>query len=225
MCFVLMRVFLCSWKLFAKYVSDASHRLPADYFSRVLQVLQSQLSFLATRGIDRPITQCVMVLEKLYRANEQARLVPYTRFYNEAISRRSDFEEDYRRFLGGPQIFSFCRYPFLLEPDAKSRILHIDAAYQQRAHFEQAMLAQALFAQPSAPYLILEIRRDNLIGDTLAQLGQKMRDLKKPLKVVFVNEPAADEGGVTKEFFQLIVREIFDPNYGAYTDAYSRTYG
>lgn len=111
-----------------------------------------------------------MVMEKLFRVNEQAKLVPYTRFYNEAISRRSDLEEDYKRFRGGPQIFSFCRYPFLLEPDAKSRTLHIDAAWQQRAHFEQAVLAQALFAQEAVPYLILSVRRDNIIGDTLVQV-------------------------------------------------------
>ena len=37
------------------------------------------------------------------------------------------------------------------------------------------------------------------------------------MKVQFVGEQAVDEGGVTKEFFQLFVREIFDPNYGTST--------
>jgi len=32
--------------------------------------------------------------------------------------------------------------------------------------------------------------------------------------VHFVGEEALDEGGVQKEFFQLILREIFDPKYG-----------
>jgi ubiquitin-protein ligase E3 A len=187
--------------------------LPADYFSRILQVLQGQLTYLSKNAIDRPITQAVMVLEKLHQVNEQHKSVPYTSFYNEAISRRSDLEEDYKRYRGGAHIFSFCRYAFLLDPDAKSRILHIDAAYQQRAHFEQAVL-QNIFAQPSLPYLVLTLERSNVIGHTLSQLAQKTQDLKKPLKVVFANEPAADEGGVTKEFFQIVVREIFDPNYG-----------
>jgi hypothetical protein len=35
-------------------------------------------------------------------------------------------------------------------------------------------------------------------------------ELKKPLKVVFKGEPAVDEGGVQREFFQLIVDELFD---------------
>ncbi len=41
-----------------------------------------------------------------------------------------------------------------------------------------------------------------------------MRDLKKPLKVKFVGEEGIDQGGVQKEFFQLIVEEIFDPKFG-----------
>lgn len=39
-------------------------------------------------------------------------------------------------------------------------------------------------------------------------------DLKKQLKVKFVNEEGIDEGGVQKEFFQLAMRELIDPKYG-----------
>lgn len=46
--------------------------------------------------------------------------------------------------------------------------------------------------------------------DALAQLGHHTFDLKKPLKVVFVGEEAIDEGGVTKEFFQLVVSYLHE---------------
>ena len=39
-------------------------------------------------------------------------------------------------------------------------------------------------------------------------------DLKKQLYVEFEGEQGIDEGGVSKEFFQLIVEEIFNPDYG-----------
>lgn len=42
-------------------------------------------------------------------------------------------------------------------------------------------------------------------------------DLKKQLVVEFVGEQGIDEGGVSKEFFQLIVEEIFNPDYGMFT--------
>ena len=36
------------------------------------------------------------------------------------------------------------------------------------------------------PFLVLEVRRDSLIRDTLAQMRLKRRDLKKPLKIKYV---------------------------------------
>lgn len=37
------------------------------------------------------------------------------------------------------------------------------------------------------------------------------------MRVQFLGEEGVDEGGVQKEFFQLIVREIFDSKYGMFT--------
>ena len=36
----------------------------------------------------------------------------------------------------------------------------------------------------------------------------RKEDLKKPLKVQFVGEEGIDEGGVQKEFFQLIISQV-----------------
>lgn len=40
------------------------------------------------------------------------------------------------------------------------------------------------------------------------------QDLKKQLFVEFEGEQGVDEGGVSKEFFQLIVEELFNPDFG-----------
>lgn len=39
-------------------------------------------------------------------------------------------------------------------------------------------------------------------------------DLKKQLFVEFEGEQGVDEGGVSKEFFQLVLEEIFNPDIG-----------
>ena len=39
-------------------------------------------------------------------------------------------------------------------------------------------------------------------------------DLKKQLYVEFEGEQGVDEGGVSKEFFQLVIEEIFNPDIG-----------
>jgi hypothetical protein len=50
--------------------------------------------------------------------------------------------------------------------------------------------------------------RDTFQG--IAQLKNPEIDLKKPLKIGFKNEPGIDEGGVQREFFSLLVNELFD---------------
>ena len=42
------------------------------------------------------------------------------------------------------------------------------------------------------------------------------QDFKKQLFVEFEGEQGFDEGGVSKEFFQLIVEELFNPDIGEY---------
>ena len=39
-------------------------------------------------------------------------------------------------------------------------------------------------------------------------------DLKKQLFVEFDGEQGLDEGGLTKEFFQLVIEEIFNVDFG-----------
>jgi len=45
-------------------------------------------------------------------------------------------------------------------------------------------------------------------------------DLRKQLKVKFHGEEGIDEGGVQKEFFQLIIEELFNPEIGNATMFY-----
>ena len=66
------------------------------------------------------------------------------------------------------------------------------------------------------PYLVLKVNRKNLIPDTLQKLVSGGANLKKPLKVVFEGEPGIDEGGVRKEFFMLVIKELFDPQFGMF---------
>lgn len=46
------------------------------------------------------------------------------------------------------------------------------------------------------------------------QLLAKQGDLKKKVRVTFTGEPGLDMGGLTKEWFLLLNRDIFHPDYG-----------
>ena len=78
------------------------------------------------------------------------------------------------------------------------------------------------------------MKRDNLVTDSLKEISSKQKDLKKKLKVLFlsihlliletfnlfkvsfVGEPGLDMGGLTKEWFQLLIKQIFDAEYGMF---------
>jgi ubiquitin-protein ligase E3 A len=49
------------------------------------------------------------------------------------------------------------------------------------------------------------------------EIQRHPEDLRKPLKVHFVGEEGVDEGGVQKEFFQLLIRQVFDPAFGMFS--------
>ena len=48
------------------------------------------------------------------------------------------------------------------------------------------------------------------------QVARKKADLKKKLRVQFHNEPGLDMGGLTKEWFLLLLRKIFQEEYGMF---------
>ena len=119
---------------------------------------------------------------------------------------------------------SFCRFAFALTPEAKGRILQGEANLQKRhemraSHLRAARAGRfahdAPFGSPDAPFLEIMVDRERLLEDALDALSTRpSADVKKPLRVRFVSDGVAeegiDEGGVTKEFFQLLVREMFD---------------
>ena len=73
---------------------------------------------------------------------------------------------------------------------------------------------------PDLPFYQLNVRREQLIADTLRQLQEYENTphvLKKPLKVTFAGEEGYDAGGVKKELFLLLMKELLSPNYGMFT--------
>jgi len=108
--------------------------------------------------------------------------------------------------LIGDRPFSFCQYPFLMSMGSKLKILQADTKKQMR---------QLFIKGSESPYLLLSIRRDNLVADSLEQIESKPKlDLKKKLKVSFVGEEGLDAGGLAKEWLLLLTRELFLPQYG-----------
>lgn len=317
---------------------------PADLLeSRVVRPLQKYLTdeLYATKKLTVSVMNVIKVLAKVEEANQLGRKLLPEAFYNELISEKLDVLDHYvawRQTHDMPQHsnstdgpFSFCSYPFLLNPRAKSKLLQTEARIQMDQTVAASRLEQAngrrsppdsepervipnekarpmsscgsgdnsahgmrsdsarrrdrqggglrwlfnslrsdahgsgnlsptaaaaaaglsvtederrvvgrqvngvetggrLWKQGSLnlptpeesgfPHLhpdmcIVRIRRNHLLEDALDEIArQRPRDLFKPLRVHFIGEDGVDAGGVKKEFFQLLIPELLNPDYG-----------
>uniref|UniRef100_A0A5K3EZU1 HECT domain-containing protein n=1 Tax=Mesocestoides corti TaxID=53468 RepID=A0A5K3EZU1_MESCO len=124
-----------------------------------------------------------------------------------------------------PPDFSIFDYPFIFDMVCKAQMLAIEAKLSQHLAMQKASndilgpQLTRLFGGIVQPYLFIEVSRCNLIADTLDHLANySPAELKRPLKIRFRGEEAIDDGGVVKEFFMLIMREILNPAYGMFKE-------
>eukprot|EP01135_Chromosphaera_perkinsii_P003479 Nk52_evm5s245 gene=Nk52_evmTU5s245 len=202
---------------------------PVESFHKLVSIFQQFITMRLLSGLigegsvpnhDEPIQNATRCLGILYKANQKKTptIISYQEFHNDAINEQIELKEDYPLWKTGDG-FSFCNYPFILDTATKGSVLRVENQVKQRQELQEAFF-RSIFGGPHNPYLTLKVRRNYIIQDALAQISRKSEnssELKKQLRVQFVGEEGVDEGGVQKEFFQLIVREIFDPKYGMFT--------
>ena len=123
--------------------------------------------------------------------------------------------------------FTLFDYMWIFNPAAKNDIIRLFNMEQQKNMFFKMIDDSRrerddlgfldIFLNRNKFNLMLNIRRDHLIEDTLNELSKPNVNLQSELKVKFSGEQGVDEGGVRKEFFILLIRQIFDPNYGMFS--------
>ncbi|KAJ2000998.1 putative E3 ubiquitin-protein ligase [Coemansia thaxteri] len=195
-----------------------------DYYVGADGVFYPKTSSLNMHQHDWRLVAAAKVMALLHAANLllPARMrLGVDEFYNRSID-NMDLIADYDAWQARvPSAFSFCQYPFLLTLRAKVQIMQVDAARQMDSKLKEAVIS-ALFqtyhasSQLSQPHLKLLIRRRCLVEDSLHQLATHEQDLKKRLKIEFVGEEGVDAGGLAKEWFMLLVRELMNPMYGMF---------
>jgi hypothetical protein len=66
--------------------------------------------------------------------------------------------------------------------------------------------------------LRLTIRRQHVFEDAYHQLRPRDADeMRGRLHITFVNEEGVDAGGLSREFFGILAKEMFNPNYALFT--------
>jgi E3 ubiquitin-protein ligase HUWE1 len=99
-----------------------------------------------------------------------------------------------------------------------SKVLEFDNKrnyFQRKLHAKES---QPNGHRPSYPSLQINVRRDSTFLDSFRSLSFKKPDEFKfgKLNVRFQGEEGVDAGGLTREWFQVLVQQIFNPNYALF---------
>ncbi|XP_015265665.1 PREDICTED: probable E3 ubiquitin-protein ligase HECTD2 [Gekko japonicus] len=222
-------------------LTEGDHHFLVHWFKKLSQkrlkmIIERLLQFISLRLFPAkpeelpPVEKCnwwipsaTKVLSLFNAANSLANppIIPYTDFYNSTLD-HIDLMEEYHNWqcYGNSQRFSFCQYPFIISIAAKKVIIQRDSEQQMINIARQSLVDKVTRRQrPDMNMLFLnvKVRRMHLVSDSLDELTRKREDLKKKLKVTFVGEAGLDMGGLTKEWFLLLIRQIFHPDYGMFT--------
>ena len=153
------------------------------------------------------------------RAHTHVQLLPTSAFYNTMLD-SSDLIADFETWESRGGKFSFCQYPMFLSIWAKIHILEHDARRQMEIRAREAFFNSIMSRKAISQYLVLKVRRDCLVEDSLRSVsevvGAGQEEIKKGLRIEFLGEEGLDSGGLRKEWFLLLVREVFDPEHGLF---------
>ncbi|KAI1886881.1 hypothetical protein AGOR_G00200350 [Albula goreensis] len=222
-------------------LAEADHHFLVHWFKklsqrRFKQLVERLLQFISTRLFPArpeelpPMAKCswwipsaTRVLALLNAANSISTppIISFTDFYNLTLD-HIDIMEDYQTWQthGNSNRFSFCQFPFILSTAVKKAVIQRDSEQQMISMARQSLVDKVSRRQRvdmSLLFLNIRVRRQQLVSDSLDELTRKRMDLKKKLKVTFMGEAGLDMGGLTKEWFLLLIRQIFHTDYGMFT--------
>ncbi|KAK3670292.1 putative E3 ubiquitin-protein ligase [Recurvomyces mirabilis] len=153
------------------------------------------------------------------KATRSGQLMHTSQFYNLMLDYH-DLIVDFKVWESRRDKFAFCQYPLFLSMGTKIKILEYDARRQMEIKAREAYFDSVIRQRALEQYLHLRVRRDCMVDDSLRQIseavGQGSEELKKGLRIQFVGEDGVDAGGLRKEWFLMLIRDIFDPNHGMF---------
>ena len=133
-----------------------------------------------------------------HRANRYGQLLPTSAFYNTLLD-YSDLVADFETWESRKGKFSFCQYPMFLSIWAKIRIMEHDARRQMEIKAREAFFDSIMNRKAVSQFLVLRVRRDCLVEDSLRGVsevvGTGQEEIKKGLRIEFLNEEGIDAGG------------------------------
>jgi len=168
----------------------------------------------ATLSLSSPNCDSIAIRES---PNHRGQILAISSFYNTLLD-YCDLVADFEAWETGRGKFTFCQYPFFLSIWAKIQILEHDARRQMEVKAREAFFDSIMTRKTVNQYLVMRIRRECLVEDSLKGVSEVVgsggEEIKKGLRIEFRGEEGIDAGGLRKEWFLLLVRDVFNPDHG-----------
>lgn len=119
--------------------------------------------------------------------------------------------------------------PSLLDGSLRSALSHPQALdFDNKRTYFRTLVRKRLSAEASASGgvspLRIRVRRDQVFQDSYHQLRMRSAsEMKGRLHVQFIGEEGIDAGGVTREWYALLARKIFDANHALFVKSAAKS--
>lgn len=173
----------------------------------------------------------IVILDLVYLSNAQVARIDESMFVNDTCSNSLNLKyiakQYYQKKSQGYETgihskFVYMDYPWLFSTEAKVEVIQNESNVSMQNHLaemiNEGMEGALLFGGnlDEAISLNITVRRNKILDDSLRALSTQSKNYKKQLKIKFQGEEGVDQGGVKKEFFHLLMKELFNPNYAMF---------
>ncbi|CAF0831634.1 unnamed protein product [Brachionus calyciflorus] len=159
--------------------------------------------------------------------------IPSSEFINETVNQFIDVRNDYVEYTKQMQnqeliqqghktktkktYFSFLSNPFCVTLTKKNLALFYDNKIKMMRERRYNIMMSLLEGRMPTPYFKIRLPRQNLLNEALSLIELQEQEnpsiLRKQLFIEFENEQGIDQGGISKEFFQLVIDELLNKGY------------
>jgi len=177
-----------------------------------LIILHANMTYLTLHGSvnSSEVSDCVAFIEKIHHVSLKTAIsLPIRYFHNDVLSKKIIA---FMNIKGLAKDEFFKMVPILTMLDKKKLL---DAEFRCSQFNERTILLNLLTNNHVSNHLV--VCRNNIIEDTILSLN--MLDpiqFKMKLEVTFQGESAFDAGGVSREFFYLLIGKLFSLDYSMF---------
>lgn len=131
-------------------------------------------------------------------AHRPKQIVETSIFYNILLD-HADLITDFETWETQTGKFTFCQYPMFLSIWAKIHLMGYEARRQMETKAREAFFNSIVSRKAVSQYLVLRIRRECLVEDSLRGVSEVVvtgqEEIKKGLRIEFSDEEGIDAGG------------------------------